>query len=113
MEFFISEDNEFQRWYSPIKVLNVHPHKTGKGTFELEFYHAAYPAGVQNKKYELRTLIRSGKYLMAERLHDSGRQMTVVLFDLMPDWLMMHFNIQADDSARAQSAMEELMMRSW
>lgn len=44
---------------SPVKIRSVEPLKTGKGSLEVGFFHAFYPAGVQDKVYRLRIIART------------------------------------------------------
>ena len=55
------------RSYSPIKVRSIRQLKSGNRMFELGFYHANYPEGVQNKVYLLRTIERAHHFLLTQR----------------------------------------------
>jgi hypothetical protein len=113
MEFIMNGEQEAERWYSPVKIERVTPKGSGAGEFDLEFYHAAYPAGVRNKVYPLRTLSRTRTFILAAHLDEPDRQMTVLLHALAPEWLKMHFNIEVADAGRAQLEMERIMRSSY
>ncbi|MBE0645523.1 MAG: hypothetical protein IH600_15685 [Bacteroidetes bacterium] len=109
MEFHISNSEGYEHWTSPIKVYSVVPKGTGAGIFDLAFLHAAYPAGVRDKVYTLRTLLRTGDYIIAERLGEKDRQMSVILFDLQPEWLKLHFNIEVLNIEEAPRILESTL----
>ena len=45
-------------YYSSVRISRVEPMKRGDGTLRLEFYNAAYAAGVRDFDLELRVLLR-------------------------------------------------------
>lgn len=57
--------------YSPIKILKLETHKKGDRSLILHFYHANYPEGVRDKSYNLRTIERGDKFLLAKSLDHS------------------------------------------
>lgn len=76
--------------YTPIKVFAVEPGKTGKREFLLDFHHANYPAGVQHKRYRLRTVHRGLHFLLAQSLdHNPARFLRI--YEITPDWIRKHF----------------------
>lgn len=76
--------------YSPIRVLDVHGHKSGDHRLRLGFYHANYPAGVQGKEYELRVLVReSGLFLARSMDHDPVRLLQI--YPITQEWMGRHF----------------------
>lgn len=75
---------------SPIYVERISPRHTGERQFELAFFHATYPAGVQGKVYTLRTIHRGQSMLLAEsKEHDPPR--FLYLTELTLDWLRHWF----------------------
>ncbi|MCB2205031.1 hypothetical protein KQI65_09805 [bacterium] len=113
MEFIMDSTDEVQRWYSPVKVQRFSPRQSGGREFDLAFFHAAYPAGVQNKVYPLRTLFRTQSFMIAEHLDEPERRMTVLLHALSARWLKIHFNITVDNDADLQAAMENETRGYW
>lgn len=78
--------------YSPIRVDEITPMKTGKRIFELNFFHANYPEGVQDKLYRLQTLQAGEEYILGKSVdHDPAR--FVLIYDIDAAWLKEHFNI--------------------
>ena len=76
--------------YSPIKVYQVKALGDGSRTFVLSFYHANYPAGVQDKTYRLQTIERGRTYLLARSLeHEPTRVLQI--YDIDAHWLERHF----------------------
>lgn len=76
--------------YSPILVHGAKGLKTGRRQFELHFHHANYPAGVQDKLYRLRTLLRAPGLLLAESLeHQPVRLLQI--YEISLEWLGRHF----------------------
>ena len=84
--------------YTPIKVFAVTPSKTGNREFKLDFFHANYPAGVQNKHYRLRTIERGKRYLLARSLDHTPIRF-LQIYEITPDWIRAHFpGMQPDTS---------------
>jgi len=78
--------------YSPIYVLGISPNKSGKRLFDLKFYHANYPAGVNDKEYSLKTVHRGNTYILAHTTnHKSIRFLCI--HDLTEKWMRKHFDI--------------------
>jgi hypothetical protein len=76
--------------YSPIKVHQVKPAKTGNRTFALEFYHANYPEGVRDKVYQLQTIERGRSLLLAKSLeHNPPRFLQI--YEITAEWVSRHF----------------------
>jgi len=76
--------------YTPIRVDGIRPLKTGKGIFELDFYHANYPEGVQGKMYRLKMLERGEKYILAKSVeHMPARILHIQAMTW--DWISNHF----------------------
>ena len=76
--------------YSPIKVTDIHVLSDGSRRFDLEFVHANYPEGAQEKVYRLRTIERGARYLLSVSIdHSPARYLQI--YDLSESWLMRHF----------------------
>lgn len=75
---------------------SARPLSTGHGEFELHFFHANYPAGVHDKQYRLRTILRTASYLAAA-VTDSPR--IVVFQPVSREWLRDRFDfvVPADE----------------
>lgn len=76
--------------YSPIKIHSITPDKSGKRIFHLDFYHANYPEGVQNKSYTLRTIERGHRVMLA-RITDCDTPRFLQIYDITYDWIGSHF----------------------
>jgi hypothetical protein len=68
----------------------VEPLKTGQGLLEIDFFHANYPEGVQNKEYVLRVIHRASSHIAAVKMEDD-QQPLVVVFPMATDWIKTHF----------------------
>lgn len=89
-EFIGDEFDDDSCSYSPIKVNEMSPLKSGRGTFQLAFYHANYPEGVRDKSYELEMLERGSRYLLAiSKKHNPARVMQIYEIDWA--WMNRHF----------------------
>lgn len=86
--------------YSPIKVLALNLSGKGTRSFKLEFFHANYPAGVQNKIYRLRTIARSDHFMLAESL-DNKPSRIIHLQRLSHQWLNSHFQARISSDREA------------
>ena len=96
------EGKEFGTSYSPIKVCRFAPSKTGDETFQLDFYHANYPAGVRDKEYLVEIIERNEDMIFARSTtHASPR--TLLIREITPEWLMTHFPGREPDSKNLQS----------
>lgn len=89
LELISAEFGPEARHYSPIRVDNIEPKKSGSRLVELSFLHAAYPEGVQNKSYTLQTIERSEAFLLS-RVDDGTR--IALLTELTDAWLQKHFD---------------------
>lgn len=92
MELLSPEFGEQVRTYSPIKVHSIAPAGGGSRRFELSFYHAAYPEGVQDKIYTIQTIERSANFLLGRVL---GTDRVILIMGLTNAWLQKHFDGQA------------------
>ena len=72
-------------YHSPILVREVRVR--GQRRFTLLFVNAAYAGGVQETGYELETLVRSGRYLLA-KLPEGDR--SIALVPLNSAWFDAH-----------------------
>jgi len=86
-------DDQFNH-YSPIYVYEFRALKTGEGAFELDFFHANYSTGVQEKTYKLKTVLRNTFILIAERIDSKTEADSPLTFlsELSSDWLQSHFD---------------------
>ena len=73
MEYTDDSDESVFEHESPIHVFEIEPLKTGKGIFDLTFWHMNYHAGVQHKVYRLRVLRRQKHFLIADRIKEDGK----------------------------------------
>ena len=86
---------------SPIRVDQITPLKTGNRIFELKFFHANYPEGVQAKEYRLQTLHAGEEYILARSVgHDPAR--FLLIYDIKSEWLRRHFQVDLDDGQSAE-----------
>jgi hypothetical protein len=107
MEFFCENFNHV----SPILVEGFKVHNSGNRLFKLSFFHANYSQGVQDKRYELQTVIRNTFMLVAERqdADEEGKRPVLCFFDLTSEWLETHFRgrFRSNPSHDAQEMMFE------
>ena len=92
MELIGPEFRSEVRRCSPIRVDAVELAENGSRRFDLSFFHAAYPEGVQNKTYTIQTIKRSDHFLLG-RVIDTSR--LVLLLELSDRWLNQHFDEQS------------------
>lgn len=50
---------------SPVRITSIVPLQTGRSLLKVGFFHAFYPAGVQEKEYELQVIGRTQDHLIA------------------------------------------------
>jgi hypothetical protein len=86
--------------YSSIRVDQIIPLKTGNRIFELQFLHANYPGGVQDKTYRLQTL-HAGKDYPLTRSVGSGPVRFLLIYDIDAEWINQHFNFELNSSESA------------
>lgn len=92
---------------SPIRVEELTPLKTDHGLFRLNFFHANYPEGVQQKQYMLRTFYRGRRSILAiSEEHDPPRLLYIT--DITFDWLRHNFPHQRFDGATPDDALNRL-----
>lgn len=75
---------------SPIHIEEVTSLKTGQSLFELSFFHANYPEGVQGKTYTLKTIHRGQSGLLAQSIHHDPPRFLYVT-ELTLQWLRHNF----------------------
>jgi hypothetical protein len=92
MELFDPQFGAEIRRCSPVRVDRLELKGSGSRRFDLSFFHAAYPEGVQNKVYTIQTIQRSGHFLFGQSV---GTDRLVLFFDLSDEWLGQHFDDQA------------------
>ena len=91
-EFIGDEFQEDRCSYSPIKVLGFEPLNDGSRRLRLEFFHANYPTGVQDKVYTLRTIERGESFMLARSLdHEPPRFLQI--YDIDAAWMRRHFQV--------------------
>ena len=71
MELLSPDFGSEVRRCSPIRVDALAIATSGSRRFDLSFFHAAYPEGVQNKVYTIQTIQRSDHFLLG-RVVDTG-----------------------------------------
>lgn len=91
-ELIGDEFSEDKCSYSPIKIYEISPSDKGERTFKLNFHHANYPEGVQNKEYALRTIERGRTYLLAKSFNHSPVRY-LLIYDIDRDWVKRHFSV--------------------
>ena len=81
--------------FSPIMVIELKPLKTGQSKFLLKFFHANYPAGVNQKEYDCVKLGHGRTFLLAQSVsHGSaGRYLTIK--KITPEWALLHWKEKA------------------
>lgn len=89
MELISPEFGPDIRRYSPIRVDKVALAGNGSRRFDLSFFHAAYPEGVQDKVYSIQTIQRSDHFLIGQVV---GTQRLVFFLALSDTWLNQHFD---------------------
>ena len=75
---------------SPIRVDQVSTLAKGSRTFELSFFHANYPQGVQIKTYKLQTIDRGENGLLAKSTEHSPLRFLYIT-EITVDWLRHNF----------------------
>ena len=89
MELIGPEFGEDVRTYSPIRIHRIETQGDGSRTFLMDFFHASYPTGVQDKSYLVETIDRRRDYSLG-RVLDTDR--IILLFGLSETWLNSHFD---------------------
>jgi len=94
--------------YSPIRVDGIRPLKTGKGIFELNFYHANYPSGVNDNLYRLKTLERGETYILAKSTEHTPAKILHIQ-SITWEWINDHFPEFFRHSIEQNISIEELL----
>jgi hypothetical protein len=94
-EFIGEEFGDEIRSDSPIRVDAVEPANSGQRTFTLAFYHANYPEGVRDKRYELKTIERTSTFLLARSLEHKPARL-LLIYEITWEWIERHFGRNAD-----------------
>lgn len=97
-EFIGDEFQEDRCSYSPIKVLNCEPQGSGSRRLRLQFFHANYPSGVQEKVYTLETIERGERFMLARSL-DHAPSRLLQIYNIDAAWLRRHFNLAASPTS--------------
>jgi hypothetical protein len=88
---FIGDEFESDRCsYSPIKVFEVAPLGDGTRSMRLDFFHACYPAGVQDKTYNLQTIERGERFMLARSVEHAPARF-LQIYDIDAAWIRRHF----------------------
>lgn len=106
VELIGDEFGDALRSYSPVRVDAVTPLGTGGGELLLDFLHANYPRGVQQKSYRLHVLERQTRYLLARGLDHTPARL-LLIFEPTREWLKQHFGLDAPEPGDIQSFMEQ------
>jgi len=104
-EFIGDEYDQDKCSYSPIKIQQIEPCKTGKREVVLSFYHANYPEGVRDKKYRLQTIERGETFLLAKSLDHSPSRL-LQIYKISSDWISNHFGINCPNDIDVNNWLE-------
>jgi hypothetical protein len=76
-------------YFSPIRMEEVTPRKTGKGILTIKFFNALYAQGVQDFTLDLSILKREASYLVSEILYagQSTRGRTAIIGRIEFEWI--------------------------
>lgn len=85
-----SDDQPGSYSFSPIKIYQFAPLKTGNSIFELSFFHWNYPSGVQNKVYKLKKIAHGEKFILATSTEHHPTR-TLMIKQLTKRWINLHF----------------------
>lgn len=90
-ELIGDEFDEDRTSYSPIWVEKFERMKKGDGRFILHFYHANYPANVRNKCYNMKTIERGDRMMMARKVNTEPTRI-LLFYDIDAAWVERHFS---------------------
>jgi hypothetical protein len=85
-----SDDQPGGYSFSPIKIGQFTPLKTGNGIFELSFFHWNYPSGVQDKIYTLKKIAHGEEFILATSTEHCPTR-TLMIKQLTKTWINLHF----------------------
>jgi hypothetical protein len=89
------------RSFTPIRVAALEPLETRNRELMLDFHHAHYPAGVQDRSCRLATIERAKSYFLARSLeHRMTRYLLIYDFDW--SWMEKHFQVDRECSPGSQ-----------
>lgn len=88
--------------YSPIKILNITPLKTGNSEMELYFYHANYPEGVRDKRYSIKIIERARSFILAVSTEHKNSRRFLQIYDIDGDWMKRHFKMSVEKKSDIQ-----------
>jgi len=80
--------------FSPILVIELNPLKTGQSKFQLKFFHANYPEGVNTKEYECVKLGHGRTFVLAQSDHGSAGRYLIIK-EITPEWALLHWREKA------------------
>ena len=84
--------------YSPILIEGIIPAGSGKRVFSLSFYHAAYPEGVRDKIYTLKTIERTEQHLLSLSMdHEPNRYL--LISPISWQWMREHYRNDLNNEA--------------
>jgi len=89
-EFIGDEFDRDKCSYSPIRIIDIKPHRNGNRLITLKFFHANYPQGVQTKEYVLRTIERGKHFLLSKSIYHNPCRF-LQIYEMDEDWLKRHF----------------------
>lgn len=72
----------------------------------MDFYHANYPEGVQHKVYELQTLERNSRFILARSMSHKPARL-LLIYAVTAAWLAQHFDIRIAETVEAQTWLAE------
>ncbi len=104
-ELIGDEFGEVLRSYSPVRVERVRPLGTGSGELLLDFLHASYPEGVQEKSYRLQVVERYSRFLLARSLEHTPTRL-ILVYEATWEWLNEHFGFEAEEAGDIQNFLE-------
>ena len=106
VELIGDEFGDALRSYSPVRVDAVTPLGTGVGEMSVDFFHANYPEGVQQKSYRIQVVERQTRYLLARGLDHTPARL-LLIFEPTREWLKQHLGLEAPEPGDIQSFMED------
>lgn len=89
MEYLGANASDSTHHFSPIYIQSIHQQNTGASRLDIEFFHANYPQGVQNKLYKVKVLDRTESFIVAKRV--DVVEDVLIIHELSWDWMKQHF----------------------
>ena len=84
----------------PIKVQRIAP--KGSRTFTLDFYHANYPEGVQDKSYDLQTIERTRTFILCRSENHKPARL-LLIYPVTAAWLRQYCGSPLSESEDPES----------